>query len=69
VSILFAGSRRVARIIEDRGGIGRGGRRLLRVAYVGRDGRFQQVFEVPADEVKTAETPRRKARAAKANAA
>src|SRR6266487_6708415 len=44
VSFTFAGQKRIARIIEDRGHIGRGGRRLLRIAYDGVGGGFKQVF-------------------------
>lgn len=69
VAFTFAGRRRVARIIEDRGNIGRGGRQLLRVVYVGRGGQFEQSFEVPAEDVTAVRPPQRKARTTGAKAA
>lgn len=68
VSFRIAGRRRVARIIEDRGHIGRGGRQLLRVVYLGPGGQFQDAFELPADDVTPARPPRRKPVASKAKA-
>jgi len=55
VWIRLAGSRRMGRIVEDRGGIGRGGRRLLRVAYSTPSGRTSEGFELPAENVTSAE--------------
>jgi hypothetical protein len=45
----------LGRIVEDRGGIGRGGRRLLRVAYSAPSGQIREVFELPAENVTSAE--------------
>jgi hypothetical protein len=61
VSFQFAGQRRVARIVEDRGRIGLGGRQLLRVVYVGAAGdQSEGAFEVPADGVTRAPTTSRR---------
>jgi hypothetical protein len=43
--------KRLVRIVEDRGKIGRAGRRLLRVAFILAHGAPEQVFEIPADDV------------------
>ena len=51
VSFRFAGQKRIARIIEDRGNIGVGGRRLIRVEFVRPHGQIGESFEVPAGEV------------------
>lgn len=53
--------KRVARIVEDRGTIGRGGRRLLRVTFSADDDPVEQSFEIPAADVTPAEakTPTR----------
>ena len=42
---------RQAEIVEDRGPIGIGGRRILRVRYVDLMGETQPTFEVPLDYV------------------
>ena len=65
----FAGQKRVARVVEDRGNIGRGGRQLLRVAYVGKDGKIREAFELPADAVTAVRPSPRKNRTTKAKAA
>ena len=44
-------SRIRARIIEDRGPIGVGGRRLYRVQPIGKDSDPEQTFEVPAEQL------------------
>ena len=59
VWIRLAGRRRVARIVEDRGGIGRGGRRLLRIAYLAPGGRLAQEVEVLEDDLAAAPASRR----------
>jgi hypothetical protein len=51
VSFRFAGQKRIARIIEDRGNIGVGGRRLIRVVFVRPHEQFGEPFELPADAV------------------
>ena len=51
VYIRFAGKKHLARILEDRGGIGIGGRQLLRVAFIARKGEVEEAFEIPAAEV------------------
>jgi hypothetical protein len=68
VSFRIAGRQRVARIIEDRGHIGRGGRQLLRVVYIGPGGQFQEAFEVPADDVTLARPSHRNSARSKRNA-
>jgi hypothetical protein len=45
---LGADTRR-ARVVEDRGNLGVGGRRILRVALIGDDGDENVEFEVPAE--------------------
>jgi hypothetical protein len=47
----FGKKKRLVRIIEDRGRIGRDGRRLLRVAFAVTHGAPEQAFEIPADDV------------------
>lgn len=42
---------RRAEIVEDRGPIGRGGRRILRVRFVSPKGEQQPTFEVPLEHV------------------
>lgn len=42
--------KRLARVVEDRGAIGRGGRRLLRVTFAGDADAIEQSFEIPAAE-------------------
>ncbi len=42
------------RIIEDRGNIGVGGRRILRVKPLGTDADPQETFEVPEEYITTA---------------
>ena len=42
---------RRAEIVEDRGPIGVGGRRILRVRYINLMGETQPTFEVPLDYV------------------
>jgi len=63
VYVPFGKSRRLARIIEDRGLIGRGGRRLLRVVFADGDDQIDQAFEIPAAEVTHARTPVRSSKA------
>jgi hypothetical protein len=65
VYIQLFGNKRTARIIEDRGRIGIGGRQLLRVVYLGTKEFVEEPFEIPAVEVTHARPPR----ATKANAA
>ena len=55
VYIRMGGKKRVARIVEDRGAIGIGGRRLLRVALSRPNGEVMETFEVPAANVTSAE--------------
>jgi hypothetical protein len=69
VYVQFGTTKRVARIVEDRGRIGREGRRLLRVAFTRADGGAEQVFEIPADEVTHASAQPRTSRVAKSNVA
>jgi|HubBroStandDraft_4_1064222.scaffolds.fasta_scaffold1050316_1 hypothetical protein len=47
----FGNKTRLVRVIEDRGKIGRDGRRLLRVAFMSTHGVPVDVFEIPADDV------------------
>jgi hypothetical protein len=54
VYVQFGKTRRLARIVEDRGTIGRGGRRLLRVVFADSDDVAGQAFEIPAADVKPA---------------
>jgi hypothetical protein len=61
VYVQFGNKRRMATIVEDRGTIGRDGRRLLRVELTRPGEAAEQVFEVPADAVTRAETPQRPA--------
>jgi hypothetical protein len=68
VYVRFGQKKRVAEIIEDRGTIGRGGRRLLRVAFREPNGEFLQVFEIPAADVTTVEAPAKSARSTRAKA-
>ena len=42
---------RAAQVVEDRGPIGVGGRRILRVRYLEPKGEPQPTFEVPLDHV------------------
>ena len=58
VVVKFGGRKRVARIVEDRGTIGRGGRRLLRVTFAGDDA-VEQSFEIPAADVTRAKPSNR----------
>jgi hypothetical protein len=51
VFVRFGKKKRLVRIIEDRGKIGRDGRRLLRVAFSLPDGAPVQMFEIPAEDV------------------
>lgn len=51
VFVRFGKKMRLVRIVEDRGNIGRDGRRLLRVAFPFPSGGPEQVFEIPADDV------------------
>jgi hypothetical protein len=51
VLVPFGKKKRLVRIIEDRGKIGRDGRRLLRVAFALPYGAPEQVFEIPAEDV------------------
>jgi len=63
VYVSFGKSRRLARIIEDRGLIGRGGRRLLRVVFTDSDDELEQAFEIPASDVTHAPAPARTTKA------
>ncbi len=49
VWVKLIGQRRVAEIIEDRGPIGVGGRRLMRIGFRNPSGQFEESFEVPAE--------------------
>ena len=49
VLVRIVASRIRARIIEDRGPIGAGGRHLYRVQPIGRDSDPEQTFEVPGE--------------------
>lgn len=69
VYVRFGKKKRLARIVEDRGTIGREGRRLLRVTFTRSFGAADQVFEIPADEVTRARTLPRRARSAKSEVA
>ena len=65
VYVLFGRRKRVARIIEDRGGIGIGGRQPLRVVFVGDRDAIEQAFEIPAADVthaKSSTPPRGKSK-------
>jgi hypothetical protein len=68
VFVRVGGKKRVAHVVEDRGNIGRNGRRLLRVAFKRSKGQIEQVFEIPAVEVIRAQPVRRVSRAARAKA-
>jgi hypothetical protein len=55
VVLTLAGVVRTARVIEDRGRIGVGGRRLLRIELIDPDlGDDVPRFEVPAEQVQAA---------------
>jgi hypothetical protein len=69
VYVQFGNQKRLARIVEDRGTIGRGGRRLLRVMFPGGDDAAEQSFEIPAAEVTRAPSPTRRLQTIKAKAA
>jgi hypothetical protein len=69
VYVQFGKKKRLVRIVEDRGRIGREGRRLLRVQFARPDGAAEQVFEIPADEVTRARTQPRRPRISKAKVA
>ena len=69
VYVQFGTKKRLATIIEDRGTIGVGGRRLLRVTYSDGDDAVEQSFEVPAAEVTRARPPARRPHTIKAKAA
>lgn len=60
VFVRFGKKKRLVRIIEDRGNIGRNGRRLLRVAFALPYGAPEQVFEIAADDVTRQYSPRKK---------
>lgn len=51
VIVRMGPSPRRAEVVEDRGPIGRGGRRILRVRFVEPAGEPQPTFEVPLDHV------------------
>lgn len=53
VAFAFGGRRVVAKVIEDRGHLGVGGRRLLRVRVDGSGGADPIVLEIPAEQVTT----------------
>jgi hypothetical protein len=59
VLVPFGNKKRLVRIIEDRGNIGRDGRRLLRVAFALPYGAPEQVFEIPAEDVTQSRRTRR----------
>lgn len=55
VRIRLAGTIYTARVVEDRGRIGVGGRRLLRIELLdGEEGEEARRFEVPAAQVEAA---------------
>jgi hypothetical protein len=55
VRVMFAGQLYRARVVEDRGRIGVGGRRLLRVEIMDTEtGDEPRRFEVPAEQVHSA---------------
>ena len=69
ISLTFVGRRRVARVIEDRGDIGVGGRQLIRIIDLGPGAEYREPYEVPAEYVTLLNPPRRKPRTTKAKAA
>ncbi len=54
VAFSFGGRRVVAKVVEDRGLLGVGGRRLLRVQVEGSGGADPIVLEIPAEQVSAA---------------
>ena len=69
VYVQIGTQKRLARIVEDRGTIGRGGRRLLRVTFSGGDDAVEQSFEIPAAEVTRARPSVRRAQTIKGKTA
>ena len=69
VYVHFGNRRRIAHIVEDRGTIGRGGRRLLRVAFGNEAGDAEHSFEIPAEDVTDVPTIRRSPRTGKSKPA
>ena len=67
VFVRMGSTKRAAQVVEDRGPIGVGGRRILRVRYLYPKGELQPTFEIPATDVsgalRTARTKRAKAHA------
>jgi hypothetical protein len=58
VLVRMGRTKRRAEVVEDRGPIGVGGRRIVRVRYVSsRTGEPQQTFEVPLDHVTLLKLP------------
>ena len=68
-NVKFGKKKRLVRIVEDRGRIGREGRRLLRVEFMRPIGDAEQIFEIPADEVTSAQVRPRGARMIKSDVA
>jgi hypothetical protein len=56
VLVRMGPTKRRAEVVEDRGPIGRGGRRILRVRFVVPNGEPQPTFEVPLDHVTAVKT-------------
>jgi hypothetical protein len=51
VSLTYGFRRARAEVVEDRGNIGAGGRRILRVRLITKSPGGDRTFEVPRDEV------------------
>jgi hypothetical protein len=52
VTYTSAGYKRRARVIEDRGNLGVGGRQIVRIQLLGRNLSAEEPFELPADDLK-----------------
>lgn len=51
VHVPFGATRRTALVVEERGAIGVGGRRIYRVRLVGPTDELDSTFEVPAEQM------------------